>query len=583
MSALFLVRTDDPAFATQAEDVARRQWARHGLAPPTEIDLPGWRMLHAGPIHGGPETLLTNGDDLVAVAGTPVVDGLIGREALLRLRDAAALPGPDWPRITGHFVAVVRSGGRTLLFADYHAIFQMFHDTEERVFSTSMLAVLGVLPRVRFDSQGLYEWAFGVVTTGNDTIFAELKMLGPERVVELIPYGAVSHPLDKPLTPPETEALPIEEMIARNMAHLMRVAETRVRHFGDAIQCPLSAGMDSRLMLGALRAAGARPSVYVYGPPSGEDVRIARAIGAAEGFHVEWTDKQAPPIAPDDFVDQVERNFHDWDGLPNFGNLFDNGMNAKACKARHAGGALAVSGGGGEVYRDFFMLPDKPMSAMTLARCFNSRFIASDATDLFEPKRYVERIADKIADAMQAGSRDAPISRQRIEQAFPRVRVRALFRWEVNSEARHGPYTMFFLDHLLIAEAMKLPTRLKQAGRFQAMMINAVDPALARHMSGYGHDFTGAPGWRYRLEEAATRYRPIPLREHAYAIHRKRGKVEDEHGGLLSPDYMGRVIDLDFPIMRRFFHVDRIADSGLWRRIACLEHLGAWLGGRLVA
>jgi asparagine synthase (glutamine-hydrolysing) len=59
--------------------------------------------------------------------------------------------------------------------------------------------------------------------------------------------------------------------------------------------------------------------------------------------------------------------------------------------------------------------------------------------------------------------------------------------------------------------------------------------------------------------------------------------MSDEHGGLFSPEYMGRVIDLEFPIMRRYFQLEKIKDSGLWRRIACLEYLAAFLGSRLSA
>ena len=581
--ALFLVATRDPDFAADAEREARAQWVRHGLRTPIAIDLPGWRLLHAAPIEGGPDTLLIDGDDWVAVSGTPVFDGLTGRAALTAMLAADMRESPDWRRAAGHFMAVVRRRGRTFLFGDCFGVFQLYHDAGERVFSTSLLAMLGAMPRVSFDTQGVYEWAFGVVTVGNDTIFSELKMLGPERLIELTPRGTVSHALAKPLTPPVVEALPVEERLARNRAQLMRVAEAQVRGFGNRINCPLSGGMDSRLMLAALRAAGCRPSVYVYGPASASDVKVSRAIGEAEGFEVEWIDKQAGSIAPDAFPEQVERNFHELDGIPNFGNIFDNGVNARARDKRHAGGALAVSGGGGEVYRDFFMVPDRPTSAMTLARCFNARFVASDATAHFDPEHYLARIADKIAEGLGSDDRNERLPRLTVEQAFPRVRLRALFRWEVNIESRHGPYAMTFLDPMLTAEAMKLPIAIKQAGRFEGMMINAIDPALARHMSSYGHDFTGAPGLKYRIDEGSTRNRPVWLRQNMYRLKRRMGPMSDEHGGLLSPDYMGRVVDLEFPIMRRFFHVDRITDSGLWRRIACLEHLAAKLGSKLAA
>jgi hypothetical protein len=77
--------------------------------------------------------------------------------------------------------------------------------------------------------------------------------------------------------------------------------------------------------------------------------------------------------------------------------------------------------------------------------------------------------------------------------------------------------------------------------------------------------------------------RPTWLRKRSYAIQRQMRPMSDEHGGLFSPEYMGRVIDLEFPIMRRYFHPKKINDSGLWRRIACLEYFAGFLGSRLSA
>jgi asparagine synthase (glutamine-hydrolysing) len=44
---------------------------------------------------------------------------------------------------------------------------------------------------------------------------------------------------------------------------------------------------------------------------------------------------------------------------------------------------------------------------------------------------------------------------------------------------------------------------------------------------------------------------------------------------------MARVVDLHFPIMRRFFNMEQINDSGLMRRIANLEYFAARLGSKL--
>ncbi|HYI64036.1 MAG TPA: hypothetical protein VEW71_04040 [Allosphingosinicella sp.] len=579
MAGLFLVEARDRDFAEAALGAARAQFALHGFSGCSEHELGGWRLLHAPYILGGPETLLVEGDDLVAVAGTLTCDGKMGRpalEALLAMNPAEL----DWTRLGGQFVALVRRGGRSFLLTDYFAAFQLFHDAGMRFFSTSLLAAANAMERLSFDAQGVYEFAFNVVPVGNDTVFAELKTLGPDRMVELEPDGVALHSLRKPL--PEPQEMPLEARIAAHRDRLMAVVGDHVREFGDGLYCPLSGGLDSRLVLAALRAAGARPRVYVYGGPDSADVRIAREIAAAQGFEIDWVDKEAwRALTPDAFPEQVERNFQVYDALPNYGELFENGANAAAREARHRGGALSASGGCGEIYRNFFFLPDRRISAAAVARAFYARYAKGDVTNVFDEADFLRRIEDKILAALGREGDRSRLPRPLIEQVYPRIRCRAVFGREISLEARYGAYLMPFLDHQVVAQAMWLPLGLKNAGRFEAMLLNAIDPALARMPSAYGHDFTGDPGRRHRLSEWATRMRPVALRQRSYAIRRRLGPVADEHGGLLSRDYMGRVVDLEYPAMRRYFRTEFIADSGMMRRIANLEYLAARLGSKL--
>jgi hypothetical protein len=561
MAGLFLVHGQGPAPAHMPAAAAR--------------EVGGWRLFHAPYACGGPDTFLEQSDDLVAVAGTLTCDGRMGREALAALltMDPAA---PDWSRLGGQFVAFVRKDGRSFLFTDYFAAFQLFHDAEMRLFSTSLLAAANALPRLNFDPQGVYEFAFNVVPTGNDTIFAELRTLGPDTVVELREDGAVLHSVSKPL--PLAAEMPIEDRLDAHRARLMAVAETHVRQFGNNLYCPLSGGLDSRLVLAALRAAGAEPHLFVYGGPDSADVRIAREVAAALGLEIDWLDKEAwRAVTPDEFPEIVARNFQVYDALPNYGELFENGANAFAREARHQGGALSASGGCGEIYRNFFFLPDRRFSAAAVARTFYARYARGDVTEAFDERAFLRAIEDKILAALGRPGDRGRLDRGLIEQIYPRVRCRAVFGREISLEAREGAYLMPFLDHRVVAEAMRLPLALKHAGRFEAMLLNAIDPALARLPSAYGHDFAGPPDRRHRFAEWSTRIRPIALRQRSYALRRRLGPVADEHGGLLTPDYMGRVIDLDFPAMRRFFRPEAITDSGLMRRVANLEYLAARL------
>jgi asparagine synthase (glutamine-hydrolysing) len=582
MAGLFIVDARDPEHCERLLAAARAQFARHGFAAPSETALPGWRLLHAPHILGGPESLLADGDDLVAVAGTLTYDGTMGRPALQKLLRTISLPSPDWSRLGGHFVALVRREGRTFLLTDYFAAFQVFHDHEMRFFSTSLLAAAEAMPRLSFDPQAVYELAFNVVPVGDATVFREIGTLGPDRAIELTPAGAVPRALAKPL-PDTADPMPPAARIERHLEALGRVVDAHVGHFGDRVHCPLSGGLDSRLLLAALRARGSRPKVYVYGGSGSDDVAIAQRIGAAEGFDVDWIDKGARPLpTPDAFPEQVERNFQEYDGLPVYGEVFENGSNAAARDARHAGGALAASGGCGEIYRNFFFLPDRPVSAAAVARTFFARYDRRDTTREFDEPAFLRRVEDKILAALGLPGERGKLPRALVEQIYPRVRCRSFFGREISLEGRYGAYLMPFLDHRVVGEAMTLPMALKHAGRFEAMLINALDPQLARLPSSYGHDFSGPPGARHRLSEWATRIRPAWLRQRSYALRRRLQRRPAEPSGPMRPEYLGRAIDLDYPAMRRFFRIDNITDEGLLQRIACLEYLAQRLGSKLL-
>lgn len=579
MAGFFLASTRFPAFCYRAMAAAREQFPLHGFSEPTEVERPGWKLIHAPHIIGGPESLLVKRDDVVAVAGTLVCDGKMGRPALEALL-SLDWPKPDWSRIGGHFAAMIHKNGRTFLLTDFFAAFQLFHDTEMRLFSTSLLSAANAVERLSYLPQAVYEYCFNVVPIGDDTVFAELKMLGPDRLIELTADGPISHPLVK-LLPEAATDLPLAERITRQREALAAIVRPHVETYGDRIFCPLSGGLDSRLLLALLREAGARPNLYVYGGPGSEDVAIAKAIGAAEGLDVEWIDKSARTITPDVFSEQVERNFQTYDALPNFGELFESGANADARAARHEGGAMSASGGCGEVFRNFFYLPNRRMSAAAVARTFFARYAKGDLTEAFDEREFLRGLADKILHALGREGKRGPLARGLIEQIYPRVRCRPFFGREISNEARFGAYLMPFLDHRVAAEAMTLPLHLKNAGRFEAALIDAIDPALARQPSAYGHNFAEPPTRAHRWSEFNTRIRPAWLRQKSYAIRRRMGPMADEHGGLLTSEWLGRVIDLDFPAMRRFFRPERITDSGLLRRVANLEYLAQRMESRL--
>lgn len=577
MAGFHLVRDGRQVEARVA--AAQARFRSHGFSRFTPIRTPEYVGFHVDYIHGGPETLVQRGDDFIAAAGTLTYKGRIGRPALEALLDSFALPFDAWSDLDGQFALLVQKAGRTSLITDYFAAFQIFHDPDWRTVSTSFLATAEALPRLRWDDQGVYEFGLNIFPLGEDTVFEEVRRLGPNLQVALGQRPGF-HRVVK-LLPSAPEALPLPQRIDRAAERLLEIAAPFVAQFGDRAQTPLSGGLDSRLALALLRRAGVRPHVYVYGGEDDDDVAIARAIGRAEGFNVECVNKRNhAQITPDDFSAIVERNWAETDALTTDGGLFDNGGNAAARHARQANGQLAVSGGCGEVLRNFFYLPDIKMRARAVALAFYARFVGGDLTERFDRRRFVAAIEAKLAEALYAPV-DRKLDRTEVEQIYPRVRCRAFFGREISLVARHGAYFMPFLYRSIVDEGLRLPMNLKAAGRFEALLLNHLDPRLASHMSTYGHAFNQPPSRAHRMTERATVIRPAWLRQRSYTIRRRLGALYDDHGGILEPAFLGRVIDLHFPHMSAFFRPAEVADHGLYRRIATLELLGQKMANRL--
>lgn len=578
MAGFHLTRAEPGADARLA--AARARFAAHGFTAFTAIRTADHVGFHVGYIHGGPPTFHADGDDFIAVAGTLVFDGAIGQAALAGLLAAWTVPFTAWNRVGGQFALVVHKAACTTVATDYFGAFQLFHDEDYRTVTTSFLAAAEAQPRLGWHDQGVYEFAFNVFPIGDDTVFAEVRRLGPDAQLELGTKG-VRHPVDKPL-PAAPDALPLDERVRAAADTLSATARPFVEAWGNAMQAPLSGGLDSRLALGMLRAHGVRPHVYVYGEEGDDDVEIARAVGRAEGFEVELFNKPAHArIDPEDYPAIVGRNFDETDALVTDGGLFDNGGNAFARHARQAGGQLAVSGGCGEVFRNFFYLSNQRFTPRDVALAFFARFKRSDTSPRFRPAAFLEAVAAKLGQALGRPP-DRPLARTEVEQLYPRARCRAFFGREISLVGRHGGYFMPFLDHHVVAGALRIPMDLKRAGRFEAMLLHHIDPALARQPSAYGHDFAGPPSRDHRLSEWSTVIRPPWVRQQSYALRRRLGPIGDEHGGLFTPAFLGRVLDLHFPHMRSFFRVPAIEDRGLYRRVATLEYLGQHVAGRLI-
>jgi hypothetical protein len=506
--------------------------------------------------------------DFVVTCGTLIYDNTVGVEAATAFYRDYGVGADPRDRAMGHYVVILRKGGRTEILPDSFGGFHVFCDNGAIIASSMFLAVASALDRVTLGSQSACEYVFNGVVSGNATLFDEITIppvngtiAVRERGLEIVPR--------QPRTPVSESTEPFAASVRRSMELLDGYFAAVAANFGDRVTCALSGGYDSRLILAMLRRHGVRPRVYVYGPRGDKDVRLARLIAAGEGFELEVVDKDRQRVVrPEDFAAVAQQNFLVNDGY-GWGGIFDNGAECDERASRVSGNAIVLNGGGGEIWRNFFYLPDRSYSRREILWSFYSQFDPATCTPEFDENSYYQRLEEKIA--LLIGDSGDHLPRPLVEWLYHNFRCRA---WDGKANSVNNTYgyvALPFLERRLTDHASALPIGWKNHGAYEAELIRRADPKLAGYPSIYGHDFSGPPPLARRLHDYATYFRPPWLRRYSYRIKRRTlGAARSEY---LRQEYRDAALPGGVETMTALFRLGRVADQAQLARILSLEYL----------
>ena len=467
--------TDYRAVQATALDV----FTRTGFPPPVVISTDDYVLIAFAKRQTRELALqrFPNGD-FVFACGTLFYDGAIGRAAAIAFyRDYNGSPGSR-ERAMGHYVVIIRKGGTTEIIPDNFGGYHVFCDNEMRIATSSFLAIASSLGRLTINTQSAYEYVFTGVVSGNTTLFDEIVLASVNSTiaVQSRKMEIVGHPFRIPQT---TSDLDFEASIARSMKLLDRYFASVVANFGDRVSCALSGGYDSRLIVALLRRHGARPSLYVYGRSDDSDVTLAQAIAKGENLSLDTIDKtQYRTWEPDEFAEIAHRNFLASDGY-SWSGIFDNGAELEQQARRVRGGMIALNGGGGEIFRNFFYLRDFRYTPRQFLWSFYSRFDPRICTALFNEEDYFHQLELKLETLMGEGVASLP--RPVIEWLYHNFRCRA---WDgrVNTINSSFGYTgLPFLERELTEHGSGIPIAWKNHGAYEAELIRRVDRRLAAY------------------------------------------------------------------------------------------------------
>lgn len=534
--SLLIVISGEPGRETplgERADLALAEAHRQGFSAMDEF---GW---HSGRAcwfptpgnHGVGGATLRKGERWAAYVGTVHWKGCTGKALLDRLlTDAASPQQTPWDEFVGSFSLVLSTESGVWLLNDALGIQKIYHTGDGGIASTSFMVCRATLPRVEVVRQRAQEYVLFGANHGAETPVRGVWIAEPTVARRLDQEGAL--PLHEPQRLRRPCAYASAKQAASSVASIITESfANMLQAFGPDIGMALSGGFDSRLILAALDRLGVRPHLYVYGAAADADVTIASVIAKSIGLPIECIDKRAldvkmQPLSAATLRDSIEF----FDGIPVDGAL-DRGSDQSTRLDQVRGGRLNLNGGGGEILRNFYYLPDRAFSATQIVDTFYSNWRRDVFPTEADRECFTAMVADGILQSLghDHGTRAArcrPLSRADVELTYTLFRLRYWMGRNNSIATRYGNFLTPLVQPGLIALCAAMPLAWKNHGRLEADIIRELSPRVARGPSAYGFDFSQPPSLAHRIRVAATLYRPLAVRRRSAAIRYRLGRAK---------------------------------------------------------
>lgn len=452
--------------------------------------------------------------------------GAFGNEALRRLlEDTSAGWQLDESQLRGNFVAFVETAGGRWVFNDALGFVRIHRSADSAFYCTSWLATRAWTGTTEIDEAATVEYVLVGASHSNATPARNVARVALGHGVDLRTQREFARFPDGLVDTARPKFASFDEALASIDAQLHVAFSEIAGSFPGRTSAALSGGFDSRLIVASLLAEGERPSLFVYGADDFPDVRIARTIARTESIGLRVVDKAARNATlPECNLADLVSNALFFDGLPTDG-IDDRGVDRATRLEQHEGGRIALNGGGGEIFRNFFYLPDRPYRPLDIVRTFyrvfdRGVFRIPGALTAFE-ERLAKSILRSVGSSDDESVLRATMSRARVELVYPFFRCHHWMGLNNGIAIRCGYFSTPLVDLELVRLAAMLPLAWKNAGAFESALITARHGGIASHPSGYGFRFVDGPDSRMRRKEWLTRLRPPGLRPAIGALRRR--------------------------------------------------------------
>ena len=522
-------------------------------------------------------------NQFIISTGTLIYKKKTGHIALKELFSDFSEDGRFLTNILGEYCLIVSKNGGLYLLNDLAGLYHVYSNNNRSVISNSFLAVIKSLKEKTTSTQELYEYIINGACFGDKTIIEEIDLLDSKKIWQLSPDFFTK---PKPLHIKNIYAnAPLEETVQELATNLIDYFNILKANFGNSIYSAISGGVHTRLMLGLMRRVGIEPCyLYVYGDENntaGRDanvIQIVKSIAEGEGLSIEYINKdKLPKFTEDEHIKMLEKRYYLGDGLGHEIGLFDNGADLYYRLLRTKKGKLQLNGGGGEVLRNYWKLPDRNYPIKSFFKARYDRMNYSKFSKCFDYESHFTVLSEKIK--VSLGIDKDRLNRLQMELLQPEFDNK-YWMGSNNSINNLLSYSLTPLgDAIFQYKASSIPIKHKDYYSFEASLMKFIDPDLAKYPTSHGIDL-----YNNRLKPLAkAKYfltLNIPLWLRAYIkkhfwyqeseLFRLRGN-RVELPFYLTKNYLDRVFQSRDLYISKYVHIDRIYSPEVLSRVLTAE------------
>lgn len=508
--------------------------------------------------------------------GTLIYRGLTGSQATAAiLVDASRGRSGFINDALGNFCLLLGDECSLRIYTDSAGLHHVYHSDDLSLVTNSFIAAACAGRSSKLGRQEILEYIVLAAVFGRQTLLKDCKLLPARGELLLAPSGRRISLREDPWASDviPTKELSIEGQLAKTIADLDNYFSQVAAIFDQKITAALSGGYDSRLVLALLLRHGISPRSFVYGESHDADVRIAEEICRGEGIvlhHVRRGD--VGTLGPDEYWRNQDLVFHGLDGLTQYGFACEP-YEISHRHDRVYGGLLAINGGGGEIWRDFWKLPDRRMTPRQFVGAVYGGRLAGLYGSGKHPREFMDQLSLKVAETVGIGSA-TQMSPAVIQSLYARFRVR-FWQGKNNSVDNHIGYALTpFAENSFAVPAMWIPVAAKRDGWFERQLILRVAPRLAAYNSSYGFDFLRGPGLTTRMAIKGKYWTPLWFRR----LHRRISEPSRRFR-FHSAEFVKHQFGEGRLEVEQYVQLDRLRDPLAFSRALAVERMlrGHWI------